>query len=262
VVVRVPEPALAEHLTRLYAPLVVDDRALAPHRLSLTATGTGYEVHLDATRLLATPARSIAFQSLLWHANRQAIDRSRGSVLVHAAAAATGGTAIVLTGPMGAGKSTLVAALVRAGLEYLTDEVVAIDPGSGLVRPYPKYLSLAGTRAADRAAGLREHLGDGLVAPDDLRPGAAAHGPARPRVVVTPRYEPGATAALEPLRPAAALAALAQHAFHLERDAPRTLSVLAGLVEQSACYALVSGDVPSATRLLLDLVDAGDRVRT
>jgi hypothetical protein len=263
VVVRVPEPALAEHLTRLYAPLVLElAPADAAHRLTLTAGATGYEVHLDATRLLATPARSIAFQALLWHANRQAIDRSQASVLVHASAAAHAGTALVMPGPMGAGKSTLVAALVRAGLDYLTDEVVAIDPGSGLVRPYPKYVSLAGDRAADAPAAVREYLGDAaLVAPDALRPGAAAREPARPRFVVAPRYEPGATAALAPMRPAAALAALAQHAFHLETDAARTLEVLADLVSGSACFELVSGDVPGATRLLLELVGAGDRVR-
>jgi hypothetical protein len=263
VVVRVPDAALAEHLTRLYAPLVLtEDPANVPHRLTLSATTAGYEVHLDADRLLATPAKSIAFQSLLWHANRQAIDAGRDSVLVHASAAAHAGTALVLPGPMGAGKSTLVAALVRAGLDYLTDEVVAIDPGSGLVRPYPKYVSLAGDPAAAAPEAVREYLGDtSLVAPDALRPGAVAREPASPRVVVTPRYEPGATATLEPLRPAAALAALAQHSFHLETDAARTLAVLGALVQQSACYELVSGDVPGATRLLLELVGAGDRVR-
>jgi hypothetical protein len=109
---------------------------------------------------------------------------------------------------------------------------------------------------------VREYLGDSsLVAPDTLRPGAAAREPVWPQVVVTPRYEPGATAALVPLRPAAALAALAQHSFHLETDAARTLDVLAALVEQSACYELVSGDVPSATQLLLEAVGAGDRDR-
>lgn len=258
--VRVPEPALAAHLTDLYAPLVRDGSA--EHRLTLTATATGYEVHLDAIRLLATPARSIAFQSLLWHANRQAIERTRDCVLVHASAAASGGTSIVLPGPMGAGKSTLVAALVRAGLDYLTDEVVAIDPTSGLVRPYPKYLSLDGDQAgAAVPESVQAYLGDStLVAAEALRPGAAAREPARPHVVVTPRYEPGAPATLEPLRPAAALATLAQHAFHLEADPARTLDVLGRLVESAQCWSLVSGDVPSATRVLLELVEAGDRV--
>jgi hypothetical protein len=265
VVVRVPDAELAKHLTHLWRPLVREDGAAADvaHRLTLSETATGYEVHLDAVRLLATPAKSIALQSLLWHANRQAIDHSRGSVLVHASAAAHAGTALVLPGPMGAGKSTLVAALVRAGLDYLTDEVVAVDPGSGLVRPYPKYLSLdPGFGAPLPPTGVRAFLGDStLVAADDLRPGAAAREPAQPRIVVIPRYEPGATANLEPLRPAAALAALAQHAFHIEADAARTLEVLGALVEQSRGYELVSGDVPGATRALLELVDAGDRVR-
>jgi hypothetical protein len=63
------------------------------------------------------------------------------------------------------------------------------------------------------------------------------------------------------VRPAAGLAALAQHAFHIDADAARTLEVLGALVEQAECYELVSGDVPGATRILLELAGAGDRVR-
>ncbi len=79
VVVRVPDAALAEHLTRLYAPLVpAEPPATAPHQLTLTAT---------PYRLRGPPrrdppdrhaARSRSHSSrCVWHANRQAIDRSR-----------------------------------------------------------------------------------------------------------------------------------------------------------------------------------------
>jgi hypothetical protein len=259
VVMRVPDPTLAAYLTELYAPLRVPGVATSVLTLSQRGSGddTRYAVHLDATRVVTTPAPSVAFHYLLWEANRQAIDRTRGSVLVHAAAAAADGMAVVLAGPMGAGKSTLVAALVQSGLGYLTDEVVALDPVSGEVLPYPKYLSLGGALAGLAPAppsGIGPFLGDQqLAAPDAIRPGAVS-GPGRPRLVVFPRYERGATAQVEPLRPAEALSMLAQHAFHIEEDGPRTLEVLARTVEASACFRLVSGDVEGATAALLRLV--------
>jgi hypothetical protein len=259
VVIRVPDGALAEHLAGLYAPM--QDDGEAEHVLTLSTTGNAdgsgvWSVHLDATRVLATPAPSIACQHLLWEANRQAIDRTRDLVLVHASAAVFDGVAILLPGPMGAGKSTLVAALVREGFGYLTDEVVALDPLSGLVVPYPKYLSLDGALAGlvpEAPEPIRRFLGDQrLVAPDTIRSGAVATA-APPRLVVAPRYERGAATTIEPMRPAEALATLAQHAFHVEADGQRTLDVLARTVEASSCHRLVSGDVEAATAALLAL---------
>lgn len=256
-----PDAELTEFLTALYAPMRRD--GTAAHVLSLTSSGPidapTWAVHLDAVRVIATPARSVAFQYLLWEANRQAIDRTTDRVIVHASAAARDGMAIVLPGPMGAGKSTLVAALVRAGLGYLTDEAVAIDPTTGLVAPYPKYLSLAGVLAhlVPPAPGRVQAFlgGQRLAAPDAIRPGSVAAA-AAPRLVVAPRYQPGASTTLEPLRPAAALSALAEHAFHIGRDDQRTLDVLATMVEQSACFRLVSSDVDEATAALIGLLDS------
>ncbi len=257
VVMRVPDEDLARYLTELYAPMRTS--GTAAHVLTLSSRQGFWSVHLDATRVLSTPAPSIAFSYLLWVANRQAIEATTGPVLVHTSAATSGDAAIVLPGPMGAGKSTLVAALVRAGLGYLTDEVVAFEPSSGVIRPYPKYLSL-GSEFAPQVTPLPESLrvfvGDQtLVPPDALRPGAVAPA-ARARLIVSPRYERGATAAIEPLGGAEALSMLAQHAFHVERDGQRTLEVLAEVVECSSCYRLVSGTVEEATAALLELIDA------
>ena len=273
---RATDAGMAQLLGDLYAPLRV--AGTAEHVLSIsaatqdprradgpvgiggrpTAGRTRWEVHLDGTRLIRTEAASIAFRHLLFEANRQAIDGTPDLVLVHASAAVLDGRAIVMPGPMGAGKSTLVAALVRAGLGYLTDEIVALDPATGVVVPYPKYLSLGPALAhlvPDLPADLRTVVGDQrLVSPEAIRPGAVAP-PAPPRVVVFPRYERGAATAVTRLRPAAALSTLAQHAFHLDHDGPRVLTTLATMVERSSCFEMVSGDVDEARDTLLALVE-------
>jgi hypothetical protein len=62
-------------------------------------------------------------------------------VFVHAGVVGVEERAIVLPGRSFAGKTTLVAALVQAGAEYLSDEYAVLD-ADGLVHPYPKPLSV------------------------------------------------------------------------------------------------------------------------
>ena len=87
-----------------------------------------------------SPAESI--EETLRDLNLLATTRTGGSVLLHAGAVEFDGRVVVVTGESGQGKSTLTAALVRAGGAYLTDELVIIDPEDLRVRPYPKPLDL------------------------------------------------------------------------------------------------------------------------
>jgi hypothetical protein len=62
-------------------------------------------------------------------------------VFVHAGVVGWRGQAILLPGRSHSGKSTLVAALVREGATYYSDEYAVLD-AQGRVHPYPKPLSL------------------------------------------------------------------------------------------------------------------------
>jgi hypothetical protein len=62
-------------------------------------------------------------------------------VFIHAGVVSVDGTAIVMPGTSRSGKSTLVAALVRSGAAYHSDEYAVVDP-DGLIQPYAKPLSL------------------------------------------------------------------------------------------------------------------------
>lgn len=62
-------------------------------------------------------------------------------VFVHAAAVAWQGCVIAIPGQSFAGKSTLAAALVRAGARYFSDEFTVLDE-AGLVRAFPRPIQL------------------------------------------------------------------------------------------------------------------------
>jgi hypothetical protein len=79
-----------------------------------------------------------------------AVTRARGVVPLHAAALGRRGRGVLLAGPSGAGKTTLAVALAEAGWALASDDVAPIDAATGLVRPFPKPLSVRAraTRAA------------------------------------------------------------------------------------------------------------------
>ena len=117
---------------------------------------------------------------------------------------------IGITGPPGAGKSTLCAALMLHGWRLLSDELTLLEPGSGWVVPSPRPISLKnasidvirerdpgcvlGPVAHDTQKGTVAHL---KVLPDSL---ARADERALPAWVVFPRCERGAAlqAGLDP----------------------------------------------------------------
>jgi len=104
---------------------------------------------------------------------------------VHAGVVGWRGRAIVIPGRSRSGKTTLVAELVRAGAQYLSDEFAVLD-ARGRVHPFAKPLSIRGPGGCDRHARPRraEDLGGtcgtrplpvGLVVLAEHRPGASWH---------------------------------------------------------------------------------------
>jgi hypothetical protein len=172
-------------------------------------------------------------------------------VLLHAAAAVRNGVTVILAAPMEHGKSTTVAGLVRAGYRYVTDETVALVPGSLEVHAYPKPLTL------DRGSWhLFPELMAAPIGPADaswfvpatrIRPDAQADIAGPPRVVVLPAYRHGADTRSSLVAPAQALLELAKATFRFADHPRRNLDELAGLARRVPTYALEIGDLDAAT---------------
>jgi len=65
--------------------------------------------------------------------------RLRGFTALHASAAVINGYAVAFVGGGGAGKSTIVAALARAGNRILSDDIAVLEETSGTFRIKPSY---------------------------------------------------------------------------------------------------------------------------
>lgn len=261
------DPALDEHLTRLFAAFAVDGPLDGTHHYSVltdreATSGLAYRLYRDGQHLVSTRAPDLVLAQLLWHLNRAVIDETAEQLLVHAGAASYHGRALVLPAPMESGKTTLVAGLVRHGFDYLSDEAAAIDPHDLRLVAFPRALSIdEGSWEVLRE--LRPHLSPQVAAyqgsqwqvpPDAIRPGAVA-ADATPAFVISIRYRRDAPTRLSPMSRAEAVKELAEHAFNLPRFGDRGLWVLAELARRSSCHRLLVGDLEEACELLTDLVD-------
>ncbi len=253
----VDHPLVARWLGGVLAPLEIGEPADGRY----TMTGDPAQLDFDGEPI-AEGTRSHALGMLLWHINREAVSRSPDLVRVHAAVAARGDSAVLLPAEMEAGKTTLVAGLVRRGLSYLSDEVAAVEPHSLRVRAYPKALAIdPGSWSV--LADLRPTLEEGmeaflppqwLVPANDIR-AEAVTASATPRLLIAPRYEEGAATRLEPIPRADALLLTAAATFELSEHPRRDLETLAAVLRGCDCYRLVVGDLEAACDAVLGAFD-------
>jgi serine kinase of HPr protein (carbohydrate metabolism regulator) len=87
-------------------------------------------------------------------------------IFVHAGVVAWKGKAIIIPGRSYSGKTTLVAALVKAGATYYSDEYAVLDK-SGLVHSYPRKL---GIRQGSKIVKTRKYAAEEIGAKTGSKP--------------------------------------------------------------------------------------------
>jgi hypothetical protein len=144
-------------------------------------------------------------------------------VFLHAGVVGWQGKALVLPGHSYSGKSTLVAALLRAGASYYSDEFAVLDR-SGRVHPYPRPLTFRCSSAAGEARRQPASFG--------ARTGSE---PLTPGVFLLTRYRHGARWCPRLLRPGEAVLELMANCLPIRHRPEEALSVL----EEAVNHALV-----------------------
>lgn len=129
---------LADQLDETLSPRPTDGPTVD---YAITTDGGRCTLLCDHRLLLEGGWQARTVDTLGCHVNQQAIAGAAGDHVVHAAAAARDGEAL-LPGKTEAGKTTLVTGLVGRRRECLTDEAVALPFVTAAMWPYPKPLSV------------------------------------------------------------------------------------------------------------------------
>jgi hypothetical protein len=218
-----------------------------------------FRLLIDGTWVLGSGNVSHVLNDLFSHVNLDTVEATRDRVLVHAGAVATaGGSGVVLPAPSGAGKTTLVAGLVRAGFGYLSDEAAVFDPVSGTLHAYPVHLSLKG-RSRNEFPDVGPDPADAAfsgdtwhVDPEAIRQGAIA-SPCSVGSVISHRYERNAVTSIGSLTPAQACVELGRNLMLGRRDVGRSLDLLARVCRSSRSYRLTYGDLDAAVEAIIEV---------
>jgi hypothetical protein len=165
-------------------------------------------------------------------------------VFVHAGVVAARGGGLLLPGMSFAGKTTLVAELVRAGATYYSDEYALID-SRGWVHPYPRALALRISGSEKQTPTDVETLG-GVAGVEPLRVTHVVFTQYAPGAVWNPEQVSGGMAALEMLR----------HAVPVRRTPQRVMEALARMLDGANVLQSPRGEAKETACALLAMLQS------
>lgn len=170
------------------------------------------------------------------------IQRLHGFRAVHAGAVIVDGSALILPGSTHAGKSTLVAELLRRGASHLSDEYALID-GQGFVHAYPRPLLL---RDGDRPQSL--------TLPTDLNASFAAGRSAPVRWIFAAGFAPGSIWDIHETSQGEAVMLLLRNTPHQIERSPEIVDLFFRVASKAVCYEGTRCDAIEAVDRILDIV--------
>jgi hypothetical protein len=218
--------------------------AEAKYRLAILGDeGATYELKRGDATLMRGVSLDIALDSLASLLRMRVSQVAPDLVFIHAGVVGLAGGALLIPGDSFSGKTTLVAALVRAGAAYYSDEFAVLD-NDGLVHPYPKPLQL---RDGDRIQ--RNHHVESLG-------GIAGDRPVPIRAVVFTTYRQGSEWAPKSLKPSDASLALLTHAVRVKERPAEVLRATSLAVEHAIVLEGDRDEADTVAPLLLAELEA------
>lgn len=198
-----------------------------------------------------------AVAMLAWSLNQAAMT-TRRCVVLHAGCVVRGGRGLVLSGPMEAGKSTLVTALVQRGWTYLSDELAGVGLADGQLLAYPCPIHLdpgSFPLFPELEPRPNPEFRDPRrwdLAPAWL-PSAVEPRPVAPGAIVFPRFRAGESCRVEPVGSTEALRLLCSQTLNLPLVSTPGFQALARLVRQCPAFRLRFGRLDHACAALAEV---------
>lgn len=274
-------PALVGQLRRLYPETETfadQDPVLTDFHLGLVRP-RGFRRWLQPQIRLVTdwevPFEPFPYDHALplyeWGLNWRIALQAHQFLMLHSAAVARRGHAIVMPAMPGSGKSTLCAAMMLRDWRLLSDEFGLIRPEDPTLalHPLPRVIPLKNASIEV----IRNFSEDAILGPTfpKTRKGDVAHvaptaqsqlrwaDTAKPALLLFPRYRAGAMTELAPLNAAEAFMHLASNSFNYRLEGERGFRALTAMAKRCPAYRLSYSDLDQAigriNSLFDDLVD-------
>jgi hypothetical protein len=212
------------------------------HLTLRTADAGSYDVVVNGAPVVAGVRRDVAIQVLDAQLRSVIAFAAPDRIFVHAGAVAIDERALLLPGPSFAGKSSLTAALVKAGAVYLSDEFAVLDE-RGLVSPYAKPLSIRGVDEQPGELTTVEALG-----------GTSGQQALEVALIAVLTYEAAKGWDVRPMSPGEGALALLSNTVPARSRPAQTLEAVGSAARSAEVIAGTRGDADEAAGLLIDMV--------
>jgi hypothetical protein len=198
-------------------------------------------MYSNSQRLFRIHDADETFRLLELYLHHYIADRASRRTFLHAGVVGWNDRAIVIPGRSRTGKSSLVAALVKAGATYYSDEFAVLDE-RGQVHPYPIPLAIRREDPALPPAKYRvEELG-----------GAAGVRPLPVGLVLITRYVKDGRFRPRQLSPGRAVLALLANTLPARKRPARVLDTLTAMISGAAVLRGSRGEAEDTVRHVLD----------
>lgn len=246
--VRINDAALADDIARLLPPgwqRVEPDASVRVYSVVKEANDRSGaargSIYVDDVILVQRVLLPRLLRVLESHVQIYVAEMAPDRVFVHAGVVGHRGRAILVPGRSFSGKTTLVAALVRAGADYYSDEYAVLD-AAGRVHPYPRPLAM-------RQAGV-----PGITKCDAASLGGrVGHDPLAVGLVIVCKFQEAATWNPETLSPGHGIQALFANTVSARRIPETVLATLHRVVSAATVVSSDRGQAENVVGAIFDL---------
>ena len=203
-------------------------------------------IYADGECITQAPRFEQAADALESDVQLYVAEMSPRRVFVHAGVVGWRGQAIVIPGRSFSGKTTLTAALVKAGCVYYSDEYAVLDP-AGRVHPYARLLGIREGIPSGRAT--RYHV-------EDLG-GRRGAKPLPVGLVIVSRYKAGRRWRPRPLTAGEGALAMLENTVSARREPQAALSTLRLALARSLVFKGIRGEAEQVVDFIFATLDKG-----
>jgi hypothetical protein len=195
-----------------------------------------YRLDRDGVPVFKCSDRAEFFERFRSEVTLHVAEASAERTFIHAGVVGWGNRAILIPGRSFSGKTTLVAALVRVGATYYSDEFAVVDK-NGLIHPYAQPLQIRENGSHRQTQHRVEALG-----------GVAGHKPLVAGLVIVSRHKPGAQWRPRTLTPGLGLLQLLDNTVSARRAPAVALSTLKQVVSNATIVRGMRGEASQVVR--------------
>jgi hypothetical protein len=168
---------------------------------------------------------------------------------LHAGAARHRGGAVLIVGPSGRGKSTLVTSLCARGWSFISDDIVPLDPNSSRVTPFPQTPEV---RQQSKEEYPLERIGKISKTLIKLKPEIVCRESVPVRTIFFPKYSPHSQTKLIVCSPVNSALELLQSCINFVHHRERAVRYIRDLVQIVPAFHLHYSNKEVAAELVAE----------